>query len=74
MKTITDEKKIDEVLERSVVTIYPSKEALKKVLLSGKRLRIYNGIDPTGALHIGHGVVLKKLRQFLTKKAMQELR
>src|SRR3989338_11470678 len=44
--------------------VYPSKESLKEVLLSGKKLRIYNGIDPTGALHIGHGVVLRKLRQF----------
>lgn len=64
MKVITDEKKIDEILNRSVMMAYPSKEVLKKVLLSGKKLRIYNGIDPTGALHIGHGVVLKKLRQF----------
>ena len=64
MKIITDEKKIDEILDRSVVMVYPSKESLKEVLLSGKKLRIYNGIDPTGALHIGHGVVLRKLRQF----------
>jgi len=33
-------------------------------LLSGKKLRIYNGIDPTGKLHIGHSAVLLKLRQF----------
>jgi len=33
-------------------------------LKSGKKLRIYNGIDPTGKLHLGHGVVLEKLRQF----------
>jgi len=64
VKIITDEKKIDEILDRSVVMVYPSKESLKEVLLSGKKLRIYNGIDPTGALHIGHGVVLRKLRQF----------
>ena len=37
---------------------------MEKVLKSGKKLRIYNGIDPTGKLHIGHGVVLNKLRQF----------
>lgn len=55
---------IKEVLERGVENIYPTKEALEKVLLSGKKLRIYNGIDPTGKLHIGHGVVLNKLRQF----------
>ena len=55
--------KIEEVLTRGVEKIYPSKEALEKVLRSGKKLRIYNGIDPTGKLHLGHMVVLKKLRQ-----------
>ena len=64
MKIITDKNKIDEVLNRGVENIYPNREALEKVLLSGKKLRIYNGIDPTGKLHIGHSVVLKKLRQF----------
>ena len=59
-----DQKKLDEVLTRGVEKAYPSKEALEKVLKSGKKLRIYNGIDPTGKLHIGHGVVLNKLRQF----------
>ncbi len=56
--------KIEEVLTRGVGKIYPSKEALEKILRSGKKLRIYNGIDPTGKLHLGHMVVLKKLRQF----------
>lgn len=55
--------KIKEVLERGVENIYPNKLALEKVLKSGKKLRIYNGIDPTGKLHLGHGVVLNKLRQ-----------
>ncbi|MBA4319631.1 MAG: tyrosine--tRNA ligase, partial [Flavobacterium sp.] len=63
MKIIIDEKKINEFLTRGVENIYPNKEALEKVLLSGKKLRIYNGIDPTGKLHIGHSVVLKKLKQ-----------
>ncbi|MDP2708947.1 MAG: tyrosine--tRNA ligase [bacterium] len=61
---ITDKNKIEEVLTRGVENIYPNREVLEKVLMSGKKLRIYNGIDPTGKLHIGHGVVLKKLRQF----------
>ena len=60
----TDSKKIEEIMTRGVETIYPNKEELEKVLLSGKKLRIYNGIDPTGKLHIGHSVVLLKLRQF----------
>jgi len=55
--------KIEEVLTRGVEKIYPSKEGLEKVLRSGKKFRIYNGIDPTGKLHLGHMVVLRKLRQ-----------
>lgn len=63
MKVITDEKKIDELLSRGVENVFPSKEEVKKVLLSGKKLSIYNGIDPTGpTLHIGHGSTLLKLR------------
>lgn len=59
-----DPKNVEEVLTRGVEKIYPSREALEKVLLSGKKIRIYNGIDPTGKLHVGHLVILKKLRQF----------
>lgn len=56
---------IDEVLSRGVDTIYPTKEALEKVLRSGKKLRLYQGFDPTGTqLHIGHMAGLRKLRQF----------
>ncbi|MBI4975592.1 tyrosine--tRNA ligase [Candidatus Peregrinibacteria bacterium] len=41
------------------------KEDLEKKLKSGKKLRIKLGIDPSGAnLHIGHMVVIKKLREF----------
>lgn len=58
------EAKIEEILTRGVENIYPSKQALKDILVSGKKIRIYTGIDPTGKLHIGHGVVLKKLKQF----------
>ncbi|MGH7245700.1 MAG: tyrosine--tRNA ligase [Candidatus Levyibacteriota bacterium] len=54
---------IDELLTRGVDTIYPSKEALEKVLRSGKKLTLYQGFDPTGTrLHIGHMVGFKKLR------------
>lgn len=56
--------KINEILTRGVENIYPNRETLEQALKSGKKLRIYNGIDPTGKLHIGHGVVLNKLRQF----------
>lgn len=53
-----------ELLTRGVEKIYPTREALEKELQSGKKLRIYTGIDPTGKLHLGHAVILKKLRQF----------
>ncbi len=57
--------RIKEVLERGTAKIYPSKEKLEKILRSGKKLRIYQGFDPTGTqLHIGHLVGLNKLRQF----------
>ncbi|PIS04999.1 MAG: tyrosine--tRNA ligase [Candidatus Buchananbacteria bacterium CG10_big_fil_rev_8_21_14_0_10_42_9] len=59
----TDEQKIKEVLTRGVENVYPAPEVLEKALKSGKKLRIYTGIDPTGKLHIGHGVVLLKLHQ-----------
>ena len=55
---------MDELLTRGVERIYPSKEELVKVLASGKKLKIYFGIDPTGPLHIGHGANLLKLREF----------
>lgn len=57
--------KIDELLSRGVEKIYPSREALEKVLRSGKKLRLYQGFDPSGPLlHIGHLVGLMKMRQF----------
>jgi len=56
---------IENLLTRGVDTIYPNREALEKVLRSGKKLRLFQGFDPTGTqLHIGHAVALRKLRQF----------
>ena len=64
IKIITDEKKIDNLLERSVVEVI-SKEDLKKKLLSGKRLNIKFGMDPTSPnLHLGRAVILWKLKDF----------
>ncbi len=61
------EKKIDELLERSLEAVFPSKHLLKKALLSGKKLRIYVGADATGPdLHLGHStnyLLLEKLRE-----------
>lgn len=57
--------KIEELLTRGVDKIYPSKEELEKVLETKKKLRVYQGYDPTGTqLHIGHMVGLRKLRQW----------
>ncbi len=56
---------IDELLSRSVSAIYPSKDELKKVLLSGKKLTIYIGADATGPnLHIGHATNFLLLEKF----------
>lgn len=64
-KIITDKNKIDEVLNRGVEIVYPAKAVLEKALLSGKRLKLYCGFDPTAkSLHIGHAIQINKLAQF----------
>jgi tyrosyl-tRNA synthetase len=56
---------IEELLTRGVEKIYPTKEALEKVLKSDKKIKLYQGFDPTGShLHLGHMVGFRKLRQF----------
>lgn len=63
-KIITDEKLIDKLLSRGAEEVIV-KEELRKKLLSGKKLRIKLGIDPTGSvLHLGHAVVIRKLKEF----------
>jgi len=53
-----------QVLTRGVAEVLPNKNDLAK-LMGERRIRLYLGIDPTGAfLHLGHAVVLKKLQQF----------
>lgn len=64
MKVITDEKRIDEILDIGTKDIFV-KEHLKKQLMSGKVLRVKFGIDPTGPkIHLGRAIPLRKLRQF----------
>jgi tyrosyl-tRNA synthetase len=64
-KTMEDE--IDELLTRGVSAIFPSKEELKKLLMSGKKLTVFLGADPTGSdLHLGHSknfILLEKFRK-----------
>ncbi len=58
---------LEELLTRSVSYIFPSKQELEDLLVSGKKLRIYHGADATGPeLHIGHAtnlIILEKLRR-----------
>ncbi len=57
--------KIEEVLTRGVEKIYPSKEAFEKVLRSKKKIKLYQGFDPSMAnLHLGNMVGVLKLKQF----------
>lgn len=64
-KVHTDEKKVDELLSRGVDEVLPTKESLRKLLLTGRRLRIKLGFDPTGErIHVGHSAPLLKLRDF----------
>lgn len=56
--------KNEELLTRGVEKVYPTEKMLDETLKSGKKLRIYWGVDPTGKLHLGHAVQLLKLRQF----------
>lgn len=56
--------KIEEILSRGVEDVIV-KDDLKKKLLSGQKIRLYFGVDPTGSdLHLGHAVALWKLRDF----------
>lgn len=55
---------MEELLSRGVVEVI-DKEHLKKRLLSGEKLRVKLGIDPTSPdIHIGRAVQLLKLRAF----------
>lgn len=61
----TDESKISELLNRSIDTIYPSKDFLKAKLSEGKQLKVYVGIDPTADyVHLGHSTNYLVLERF----------
>jgi tyrosyl-tRNA synthetase len=60
----TDEHKINELLTRGVAETIIG-DSLKKKLMSGERLRVKLGIDPTSPdLHVGRSIPLLKLRDF----------
>jgi len=61
---MSQKEKVKKLLSSNVEKII-NKESLKSRLLSGKKLRIKHGIDPTSPnLHIGHAIVLWKLKEF----------
>ncbi|HEY8108539.1 MAG TPA: tyrosine--tRNA ligase [Patescibacteria group bacterium] len=57
--------RIARLIDRGTDTIYPSREALLKLLQGKRKLKVYLGMDPTSPdLHIGHLIVLQKMRHF----------
>ena len=55
---------VEDILQRGVIEIIPRAE-FKEALASGRTLRLKFGLDPSKPdLHIGHGVLLRKLRLF----------
>ncbi len=63
-KVVVDEAKIDELLTRGVVEVIV-REDLKRKLMSGERLRVKLGIDPTSPdIHIGRSIPILKLKDF----------
>jgi len=68
MKIITDEKRIDQILDRGVLKDFlPTKKEFKEKLMSGKQLKMYMGFDATAkSLHLGHAqnlMVMEELRK-----------
>lgn len=58
-----DKDRIKDLIERCVENVIPAEEKLEELLLSGKKLNIYLGIDPTSTkIHLGHAVPLRKLQ------------
>lgn len=61
----TDTKSVEELLSRRVESILPNKHKLQELLLTGKKIKLYQGFDPSKPdLHIGHLVGLLTLRAF----------
>ena len=59
------DEQIETLITKGVEEVLPNPEYLRKELLSGKKLKVYAGFDPTApTLHIGHTVGLRKLGQF----------
>ncbi|MEW6616891.1 MAG: tyrosine--tRNA ligase [Patescibacteria group bacterium] len=68
MSIITDKKRVEEIVARGVIAeVLPTKDEFLKLLLSGKKLKIYIGFDPTSStLHLSHAknfILLEEFRQ-----------
>ena len=68
MKVITDKNKIEQILDRGIIVeTLPSREEFLSKLMSGDKLRIYIGADPTSdSLHLSHAknyMLLEELRR-----------
>ena len=64
MSVKIDKNKIEEILTRGVSEVIDLKH-LREKLMSGKKLKVKLGIDPTSPnIHIGRSVALLKLRDF----------
>lgn len=61
---ITDKKLVEKFLNsRYIEAVFPSKEKAAEIMLSGRRLTFYLGIDPTGpSIHLGHTIPLLLLK------------
>ncbi len=66
MNVVTDEKRIEELLDRGIITtILPSRDEFKVRLMTGEPIRIYIGADPTStALHLSHAKNYLLLEEF----------
>lgn len=62
---VTDEARINQLLDRYADSIYPDRDSFIEKLLSGEKLRFYAGIDPTADyVHLGHAMNYRLLRDF----------
>lgn len=56
--------KIDEILNRGVEAVLPTKESLRE-LITKRKITLYQGFDPTApSLHVGHFIGIRKLHEF----------
>jgi tyrosyl-tRNA synthetase len=63
-KHLVDDEAVKAFLERAVENAYPDLGTVERALSSGKTLRVYTGVDPTGStLHLGHLIWLRKLAE-----------